>query len=45
VTLSRDLTDQVALRRRAHDAEQRWRRLATSAYEGYLELDRDGRIL
>jgi PAS domain S-box-containing protein len=45
VTLSRDLTDQVALWRRAHDAERRWRRLATSAYEGYLELDRDGRIV
>lgn len=45
VTLSRDLTDQVTLWRRAHDAERRWRRLATSAYEGYLELDRDGRIV
>lgn len=45
VTLSRDMTDQVALWRRAHDAERRWRRLATSAYEGYLELDSDGHIV
>lgn len=45
LTVSRDITEPVRLMRDMQAAQERWQRLATTAYEGFLEVDRDTRVV
>ena len=44
VTVSRNVTPQVQLLAELREAQVRWQRLANTAYEGFLEVDRTLRV-
>lgn len=45
LSVSRDISELMQLLDDLNDARRHWRRLATTAYEGFLEVDVDNRIV
>jgi PAS domain S-box-containing protein len=43
--LRRDMTDELDLVRQLERANEHWKRLAATAYEGFVEIDRDRRVV
>ena len=44
LSIARDVTDAVSMRERVQRATEHWKRIASTAYEGFAEVDADMRV-